>query len=63
MHHRNKQKNYLFMKTTASKITIEISFNNQLEFITYNDMTVWEAMKQLKKKYGEVYIFDIKTKY
>jgi hypothetical protein len=51
------------MKTTASKITIEISFNNQLEFITYTDTTVWQAMKQLKKKYGEVYIFDIKTKY
>ena len=51
------------MKTTASKITIEIMLNNTLEYITYEDITVWEAMKKLKKNYGEVYIYDIKTKY
>jgi hypothetical protein len=51
------------MKTTASKITIEISLNDQLEYITFENITVWEAMKKLKKNYGEVYIYDIKTKY
>ena len=51
------------MKTTASKITIEIMFNNQLEYVTYENITVWEAMKKIKKNYGEVYIYNIITKY
>lgn len=51
------------MKTTASKITIEILLDNKIEFIKYENITVWEAMKKLKKNYGEVYIYEIKTKY
>ncbi len=51
------------MKTTASKITIEIMFNDKIEFVTYKDITVWEAMKKLKKSYGEVYIYELKTQY
>ena len=51
------------MKTTASKITIEILLDNKIEFFKYENITVWEAMKKLKKNYGEVYIYEIKTKY
>jgi hypothetical protein len=47
----------------SSKVTIEIAFNNQLEFVTFTNTTVWEAMKQLKKKYGEVLIYDVKAEY
>jgi len=51
------------MKTTASKITIEIMLNNKIEFVTYENISVWEAMKKLKKNYGEVYIYELKTEY
>lgn len=51
------------MKTTASKITIEILLNNKPEYVTFNDITVWDAMKKLKKLHGEVYIYEIKTEY
>lgn len=51
------------MKTEASTITIEIMLNNKIEFITYKNITVWQAMKKLKKNYGEVYIYEIKTEY
>ena len=51
------------MKSAASKITIEIIFNDKIEFVTYKDITVWEAMKKLKKNYGEVYIYELKTEY
>lgn len=51
------------MKTTASKITIEILLNNKPEYVTFYDITVWEAMKKIKKLYGEVYIWGIKTEY
>jgi len=47
----------------SSKIIIEIAFNNKLEYITFTNMTVWEAMKQLKKKYGEVLIYDVNVAY
>lgn len=51
------------MKTKASKITIEITLNNKIEFITFYNVTVWDAMKKLKKLHGEVYIYEIKTEY
>jgi hypothetical protein len=51
------------MKTEASKVIIEILFDNKIEFITYKNITVWEAMKKIKKNYGEVYIYEIKTEY
>ena len=47
----------------ASKITIEFAFNNKSEFITYKDITVWVAMKKVKKQFGEVIIYEIKTEY
>ena len=47
----------------ASKITIEFSFNNKCEFISFKDITVWDAMKKIKKQYGEVMIYEIKTEY
>jgi hypothetical protein len=47
----------------ASKITIEIAFNNKIEFVSFTNITVWEAIKQLKKKYGEVLIYDLKAQY
>jgi hypothetical protein len=51
------------MKTTCSKIIIEIILNNKIEFITYENISVWEAMKKLKKNFGEVYIYGIETEY
>lgn len=51
------------MKTTCSKITIEICLNNKPEFITYENISVWEAMKKLKKNLGEIYIYNIQTEY
>lgn len=51
------------MKTTCSKITIEFMLNLKVEYITYENISVWEAMKKLKKIYGEVYIYGIETKY
>jgi hypothetical protein len=47
----------------ASKITIEFVLNNKLEFATFSNITVWEAMSKLKKQYGEVIIYDVKTIY
>ncbi len=47
----------------ATSIIIEIALNGKLEFIHYNNVTVWNAFKQLKKQYGEVLIYNIKTDY
>ena len=47
----------------ALKITIEIALFNKLVFVTYDNMTVWNALKLLKKQYGEILIYDIKTEY
>jgi hypothetical protein len=47
----------------ADKITIEFAFNNKSEFISFKNCTVWDAMKKIKKQYGEVIIYEIKTEY
>ena len=47
----------------ATKITIEFLNNETLEFISYKNMTVWNSIKSLKKQYGEVIIYNIKTEY
>jgi|LakMenEpi03Aug12_release.lakeMendotaPanAssembly.Ray.scaffolds.fasta_scaffold2971226_1 hypothetical protein len=47
----------------ATKITIEFSHNESIEFFTYKNMTVWSALKYLKKQFGEVLIYNINTQY
>lgn len=47
----------------ASKIIIEILLNEKLEFITYKNITVWDCLKKIKKDFGEVIIYDVKTEY
>jgi len=47
----------------ALEVIIEVALNSKLEFIHYYNVSVQDAMKQLKKQHGNLIIYNIKTKY
>lgn len=47
----------------AEKITIEIGYENKLEFVTYKNIEVMKAMQKLNKEYKNCIIYKLVTIY
>jgi hypothetical protein len=47
----------------ATKITIEIGYNNELLFIAFKNESVFKAIKKVEKEYKECLIYSVKTEY
>ena len=45
----------------ATKITIEIGFNNEVKFISFKNEDVFKAVKKVEKEYKGCIIYNLKT--
>ena len=59
----NKAQNKKTNTMKADKITIEITYENELVFVSYKNMDVMKAMQKLQKEYKGCIIYSVNTSY